>query len=62
MLTMALVVLITLCESGVLECLPEFKGTYDEDQEQLLAVDWSANEERDDLRRQIRERGNRGRR
>jgi hypothetical protein len=48
MLTGIIALIITGCESCVVEsCLPEFKGTYDEDQDELLAADWSAQEERD---------------
>ena len=48
MLTGMIALIITGCESCVVEsCLPEFKGTYDEDQDELLAADWSAQEERD---------------
>ena len=39
---LVLTLLMTLCETAVVEsCLPEFKGTYDEDQDELLAVDWT---------------------
>ena len=31
-------------------CLPEFKGTYDEDQDDMIAVDWEGNNEQVDFR------------
>lgn len=37
----SIVLIVSLIESSVISsCLPEFKGTYDEDQDSLLAVDW----------------------
>jgi hypothetical protein len=38
--------LIFMLESCIVEsCLPEFKGTYDEDQDDIIAVDWAGSNE-----------------
>ena len=45
--TMLLVGLLSAIENCIVQgCLPEFKGTYDEDQDALLAVDWEIGDER----------------
>ena len=41
MIMMLPLIFINVCESCIVEnYLPEFKGTYDETQDPLLAVDW----------------------
>ena len=46
--------LTSMCESCIIEsCLPDFKGTYDEDQDELIAVDWNGEEERKDIISQL---------
>ena len=45
--TMLLVGFLSVIENCIVQsCLPEFKGTYDEDQDALLAVDWEIGDER----------------
>ena len=44
MLLVGFLSVIEICV--VKNCLPEFKGTYDEDQDALLAIDWDIGDER----------------
>lgn len=40
--------LISMCEACVIsQWLPEFRGTYDDRQDEMLTVDWSAQEDFD---------------
>ena len=41
-----LVFILTGCESCILDgCLPDFKGTYDEDQDEIFTMDFDGNSE-----------------
>ena len=45
-LLIVLFMLIQMCESSIVEnYLPEFKGTYDEGHDELIASDWNDYEE-----------------
>ena len=45
----AIAILISMLESCLIQsCLPQFRGTYDDRQDALLAVDWDAQEEQID--------------
>ena len=46
--------LFYFCESCIVEnCLPEFKGTYDDTHDEIIAVDWSASEEKRKINQEI---------
>ena len=49
MLLLVLFMGIQCCETTIVEnYLPEFKGTYDEGQDELLAADWIGEKEAED--------------
>ena len=51
MLLVILFMGIQCCESTIVEnYLPEFKGTYDEGQDELLAADWSGEKDAEEMR------------
>lgn len=54
MASLILLFLTSGCETCIVESwLPEFKGTYDEGQDELLAIDWSADAERQQMMDEI---------
>lgn len=47
LLTGFVFIALSAIESCIISsCLPEFKGTYDEDQDEVIAVDWAVGDER----------------
>ena len=54
MLSAIVVMLISMLESCIVNgCLSEYKGTYDESQDPLIAADWDPSEEREKMAGEI---------
>lgn len=56
MMIFLFVFFLTGCESCILEsCLPDFKGTYDEEQDEIFTMDFDGNSEVQQARERARE-------